>query len=209
MKWKSGVKPDIGMNKDYLNELHSKMPELPDARKQRFINYYKLTEHVSQVLIEHKDLADYFEESVKIYFAPKEISNIIVTDIMSYADDDSKKLGSTMRNIKLTPKQLAEIARMIKEGIVNRKTAKQILYEAVLSGKLITVSENETNFKKIDDEGLILRSIENVFEKESLAVHDAKENPNVSNYLLGKVMELTKGRVDPGRALSLINKKLA
>jgi len=40
-------------------------------------------------------------------------------------------------------------------------------------------------------------------------VHDAKENPNVSNYLLGKVMELTKGRVDPGRALNLINKKLA
>jgi len=184
------------------------MPELPDERKERFINYYKLTEHVSKVLIEHKDLADYFEESVKIYFAPKEISNIIVTDLMSYADDNSKKLGSTIRNIKMTPKQLAEIARMIKEGIVNRKTAKQILYEAVVSGKLITSSENEKDFRKIDDESLILQSIENVFETESLAVLDAKKNPNVSNYLLGKVMELSKGRVDPGRALSLINKKL-
>jgi aspartyl-tRNA(Asn)/glutamyl-tRNA(Gln) amidotransferase subunit B len=201
--------PSIQIDEDYLKELNSKMPELPDDRRERFINYYKLTEHVSQVLIDHKDLADYFEESTKIYFAPKEISNIIVTDLMSYADDDSKKLGSTMRNIKLTPKQLAEIARMIKEGIVNRKTAKQILYEAVVSGKLITASENETNFRKIDDEDQILRSIENVFEKESLAVRDAKENPNVSNYLLGKVMELTKGRVDPGRTLSLINKKLA
>ena len=200
--------PSIGIDKDYLNELHSKMPELPDERKQRFINYYKLTEHVSQVLIEHKDLADYFEESVKIYFAPKEISNIIVTDIMSYADDNSKKLGSTIRNIKMTPKQLAEIARMIKEGVVNRKTAKQILYEAVVSGRLITSSENETNFRKIDDEGLILQSIEKVFETESLAVVDAKKNPSVSNYLLGKVMDLTKGRADPRRALSLINKKL-
>ena len=184
------------------------MPELPDERKERFINYYKLTEHVSKVLIEHKDLADYFEESAKIYFAPKEISNIIVTDLMSYADDNSKKLGSTLSNIKMTPKQLAEIARMIKEGIINRRTAKQILYEAVVSGKLITSNENETDFKKIDDEGLILRSIQNVFETESLAVLDAKKNPNVANYLLGKVMELTKGRVDPGRALSLINKKL-
>ena len=200
--------PSIEIDKDYLNELHSKMPELPDARKQRFINYYKLTEHVSQVLIEHKDLADYFEESVKIYFAPKEISNIIVTDIMSYADDNSKKLGSTIRNIKMTPKQLAEIARMIKEGVVNRKTAKQILYEAVVSGRLITSSENETNFRKIDDEGLILQSIEKVFETESLAVVDAKKNPSVSNYLLGKVMDLTKGKADPRRALSLINKKL-
>lgn len=200
--------PSIEIDKDYLNELNSKMPELPDERKQRFINYYKLTEHVSQVLIEHKDLADYFEESVKIYFAPKEISNIIVTDIMSYADDNSKKLGSTIRNIKMTPKQLAEIARMIKEGVVNRKTAKRILYEAVVSGRLITSSENETNFRKIDDEGLILQSIEKVFETESLAVVDAKNNPSVSNYLLGKVMDLTKGRADPRRALSLINKKL-
>jgi aspartyl-tRNA(Asn)/glutamyl-tRNA(Gln) amidotransferase subunit B len=200
--------PSIEIDKDYLNELNSKMPELPDERKQRFINYYKLTEHVSQVLIEHKDLADYFEESVKIYFAPKEISNIIVTDIMSYADDNSKKLGSTIRNIKMTPKQLAEIARMIKEGVVNRKTAKQILYEAVVSGRLITSTENETNFRKIDDEGLILQSIEKVFETESLAVVDAKKNPSVSNYLLGKVMDLTKGRADPRRALSLINKKL-
>jgi aspartyl-tRNA(Asn)/glutamyl-tRNA(Gln) amidotransferase subunit B len=200
--------PSIEIDKDYLNELHSKMPELPDERKKRFINYYKLTEHVSQVLIEHKDLADYFEESVKIYFAPKEISNIIVTDIMSYADDNSKKLGSTIRNIKMTPKQLAEIARMIKEGVVNRKTAKQILYEAVVSGRLITSSENETKFRKIDDEGLILQSIEKVFETESLAVVDAKKNPSVSNYLLGKVMDLTKGRADPRRTLSLINKKL-
>lgn len=200
--------PSIEIDKDYLNELHSKMPELPDERKQRFINYYKLTEHVSQVLIEHKDLADYFEESAKIYFAPKEISNIIVTDIMSYADDNSKKLGSTIRNIKMTPKQLAEIARMIKEGVINRKTAKQILYEAVVSGRLITSSENETKFRKIDDEGLILQSIEKVFETESLAVVDAKKNPSVSNYLLGKVMDLTKGRADPRRTLSLINKKL-
>ena len=200
--------PSIQIDDDYLKELHLKMPELPDERKKRFINYYQLTEHVSKVLIEHKDLADYFEESAKVYFAPKEISSIIVTDLMSYTDDNSKKLGSTIRNIKMSPKQLAEIARMLKEGIVNRKTAKQLLYEAVVSGKLITTSENETSFRKIDDEGLILQSIENVFETESLAVLDAKKNPNVSNYLLGKVMELTKGRVDPGRALSLINKKL-
>jgi aspartyl-tRNA(Asn)/glutamyl-tRNA(Gln) amidotransferase subunit B len=200
--------PSIQIDEAYLKELHSKMPELPDERKERFINYYKLTEHVSKVLLEHKDLADYFEESAKIYFAPKEISSIIVTDLMSYADDNSKKLGSPIRNIKMSPKQLAEIARMIKEGIVNRKTAKELLYEAVVSGNLVTSSENETNLRKIDDEGLILQSIENVFETESLAVLDARKNPNVSNYLLGKVMELTKGRVDPGLALSLINKKL-
>lgn len=200
--------PSIQIDDDYIKELHSKMPELPDERKERFINYYKLTEHVSNVLIEHKDLADYFEESVKIYFAPKEISNFIVTDLMSYADDNSKKLGSTIRNIKMTPKQLAEIARMTEEGIINRKTAKEILYKAVVSGKLITLSENETNFRKIDDKDQILRSIENVFATESTAVLDAKKNPNVSNYLLGKVMEFSKGRVDPALALSLINKKL-
>jgi aspartyl-tRNA(Asn)/glutamyl-tRNA(Gln) amidotransferase subunit B len=200
--------PSILIDEDYLKELQSRMLELPDERKERFIKNYKLTEHVSNVLIEHKDLADYFEESVKIYFAPKEISNLIVTDLMSYADDSSKKFGSTISNMKITSGQLAEIARMINEGIINRKTAKEILYEAMGSGKLIVSSENVTSFRKIDDEDQILRSIENVFAKESMAVLDAKKNPNVSNYLLGRVMEFTKGRVDPARALNLINKKL-
>lgn len=200
--------PTIEIVEEYLQKLRSRMPELPDERKERFINSYKLTEHVSQVLIDHKDLADFFEESVKIYSAPKEISNIIVTELMSYVDDSSKKLGSIIGNLKMTPKQLAEIARMIKEGIINRKTAKQILYEVVVTGKLVTNGEKETNLRRIDDESIILRSIESIFASETLAVVDAKKNPNVTNYLLGKVMQLTKGRADPELALSLINKKL-
>lgn len=200
--------PTIEIVEEYLQKLRSRMPELPDERKERFINSYKLTEHVSQVLIDHKDLADFFEESVKIYSAPKEISNIIVTELMSYVDDSSKKLGSILGNLKMTPKQLAEIARMIKEGIINRKTAKQILYEVVVTGKLVTNGEKETNLRRIDDESIILRSIESIFASETLAVVDAKKNPNVTNYLLGKVMQLTKGRADPELALSLINKKL-
>lgn len=200
--------PTIEIVEEYLQKLRSRMPELPDERKERFINSYKLTEHVSQVLIDHKDLADFFEESVKIYSAPKEISNIIVTELMSYVDDSSKKLGSIIGNLKMTPKQLAEIARMIKEGIINRKTAKQILYEVVVTGKLVTNGEKETNLRRIDDESIILQSIESIFASETLAVVDAKKNPNVTNYLLGKVMQLTKGRADPELALSLINKKL-
>lgn len=200
--------PTIEIVEEYLQKLRSRMPELPDERKERFINSYKLTEHVSQVLIDHKDLADFFEESVKIYSAPKEISNIIVTELMSYVDDSSKKLGSILGNLKMTPKQLAEIARMIKEGIINRKTAKQILYEVVVTGKLVTNGEKETNLRRIDDESIILQSIESIFASETLAVVDAKKNPNVTNYLLGKVMQLTKGRADPELALSLINKKL-
>jgi aspartyl-tRNA(Asn)/glutamyl-tRNA(Gln) amidotransferase subunit B len=200
--------PMIEIVEEYLQGVRSKMPELPDERKERFINSYRLTEHVSQVLIDHKDLADFFEESVKIYSAPKEISNIIVTDLMSYVDDSSKKLGSDIGNLKITPKQLAKVARMIKEGVINRTTARQILYEVVATGKMSTQDEKETNLRKIDDESVILRSIESIFASETLAVDDAKKNPNVANYLLGKVMQLTKGRADPELALNLINKKL-
>lgn len=200
--------PIIQIDEVYLQQLRSRMPELPDERKDRFINSYKLTEHVSTVLIDHKDLADFFEDSVRIYPAPKEISNIVVTDLMSYLDNDSKKLGYTFSNINLTPKQLSEIARMTKEGVINRKTAKHILHEAIMSGKLITGDEKVKDLRKIDDENVILQTIERIFAAETVAVVDAKKNPNVANYLLGKVMQLTKGRADPKLALSLINKKL-
>jgi aspartyl-tRNA(Asn)/glutamyl-tRNA(Gln) amidotransferase subunit B len=127
---------------------------------------------------------------------------------MSYLDNDSKKLGYTFSNINLTPKQLSEIARMTNEGVINRKTAKHILHEAIMSGKLITGDEKVKDLRKIDDENVIWQTIERIFAAETVAVVDAKKNPNVANYLLGKVMQLTKGRADPKLALSLINKKL-
>ena len=76
--------PTVILGNEFLSSLKTKIPELPNERKNRFITDYMLSEHVSQVLIDNKGLADFFESAVKVYSSPKEIANWIVSDLMGF-----------------------------------------------------------------------------------------------------------------------------
>ncbi|MGI0039822.1 MAG: Asp-tRNA(Asn)/Glu-tRNA(Gln) amidotransferase subunit GatB, partial [Nitrososphaera sp.] len=83
--------PAVALGAGFVQSLQQSMPELPDARKARFIASSGLTPHVAQVLIDNKDLADFFESAIKIYDSPKEIANWIVTDLMGFVDEKAKE----------------------------------------------------------------------------------------------------------------------
>ncbi len=77
--------PTIVLGDDFLYSLKAKMPELPFERKIRFLKDYELSDHVAQVLIDNKELADFFESTVKIYSSsPNEIANLIVSDLLGF-----------------------------------------------------------------------------------------------------------------------------
>lgn len=204
--------PIVTLGKEFLSSLKTKIPELPDERKSRFITDYKLSEHVSQVLIDNKDLADFFESAVKIYSSPKEIANWIVSDLMKFMDVDhngySKEEGSLISRLKIEAKHIADLARLVDQNTINRNTAKMILNQVIKTGKMPSHLAENANASKIDDRRVISEAIESIFKSEESAVKDAKLNPNAANFLLGKIMQATKGRVDPQITLDLIKRKL-
>jgi aspartyl-tRNA(Asn)/glutamyl-tRNA(Gln) amidotransferase subunit B len=183
------------------------MPELPDERKIRFITDYELSEHIAQVLIDNKELSDFFESAVRIYSSPKEIANSIVTDLMGFIDDSDQR-GSIFSGLKIEAKHIADLAKLVDQNIINRSTAKVILRQIIKTGEMPSQLASKTNASKIDDTGVIAEAVESIFMHEKSAVIDAKNNPNAANFLLGKVMQLTKGRADPKIALNLITSKL-
>jgi aspartyl-tRNA(Asn)/glutamyl-tRNA(Gln) amidotransferase subunit B len=83
-----------------------------------------------------------------------------------------------------------------------------ILRQIIKTGEMPSQLVTKTNASKIDDTGVIAEAVESIFTREKSAVIDAKNNPNVANFLLGKVMQLTRGRADPKIALNLITRKL-
>jgi len=184
------------------------MPELPDARKERFISNYGLSAHVAQVLIDNKEMADFFESAVKTYQSPKEIANWIVTDLMSFVDERQKEDRSLFAGLKIGPEHIADLAKIVDQGVVNRATAKQILSQVVKTGEMPSQVAKRTHAGKIDDAGALSQAIDSVFQAEQAAVQDAKRNPNAANFLLGKVMQATKGRADPKAALEMIQQRL-
>jgi aspartyl-tRNA(Asn)/glutamyl-tRNA(Gln) amidotransferase subunit B len=206
--------PTVILGNVFLSLLKTKMPELPNERKNRFIADYKLSEHVSQVLIDNKWLADFFESAVKIYSSPKEIANWIVSDLMGFIDEKYHHYNSPASKeekrseLKVEARHIAELARLVDQSDISRNTAKMILNQIIKTGEMPSQVVERTNSSKIDDKDLLSEAIESVFRSEKSAVSDARLNSNAANFLLGKLMQLTKGRADPKVALDLIKKRL-
>jgi aspartyl-tRNA(Asn)/glutamyl-tRNA(Gln) amidotransferase subunit B len=183
------------------------MPELPDKRRTRFVEEYHLSDHVSQVLINNKEMADFFESAVRIYSSPKEIANWLVSDLMSYIGV-SKTDETSLTDLKIGPRHIAELAKLVDENSISRHTAKSMLNRILRTGEMPSQLVGQFDSSKIIDEKILTKAIEDTFDSERAAVIDASSNPSVINFLLGKVLKLTKGRADPQIALSLIMDKL-
>ena len=199
--------PAIILGNGFTSSIARAMPELPDARKERFISKHGLSAHVAQVLIDNKELADFFESAVKIHQSPKEIANWIVTDLMSFVDERQQE-RSLFAGLNIGPEHIADLAQLVDQDIINRAIAKQILGQIVKTGEMPSHVAKKTEAGKIDDAEALAKAIDSVFGAEQAAVQDARRNPNAANFLLGKVMQATKGRADPKAALDMIHKKL-
>ncbi len=196
--------PAVNFNDELIRSLKSAMPELPDARKTRFVEQFGLSEQVAQVLINDKYLADFFEEGAKLYGNAREVANWIVTDLKGYTDE-----FDGIRSLKIRPLHIAELAKLVDQSVISRTTAKQILQEIVKNGEMPSEVAKRFNAAQISDKQTLIDVIDNVFETEKNAVQDARQNEKTVNFLLGTVMQLTSGRADPKLALELIRKKLA
>jgi aspartyl-tRNA(Asn)/glutamyl-tRNA(Gln) amidotransferase subunit B len=196
--------PAVCLGSELISSLTKQMPELPDARKSRFVEKFDLSEQTAQVLIDDKDLADFFEESTRLYDNAKEISNWLVTDLKGFVNETDG-----IRSLKIRPAHIAELAKLVDQSAISRNTAKQILQKIVKSGEMPSVVMKDLEVTQISDKEALEQIVDDVFTKETSAVQDALKNEKAINFLLGKVIQATKGRADPKLATELIRKKLA
>jgi len=199
--------PVIVLGSNFVANLKQRMPELPNERFERFRSKYELSDHTSNILINDKKLADFFESTLKLHFSPVGIANILVTEFKSLIEDDTES-RDYLKNLKVKPEHIAELVKLIEGNKISRTTAKDILVKVFESGKLPTEVFNSSNSYKIADEKTIMDAVKSVFDNEKSAVEDAKKNREAINFLLGKVMKFTNGRADAKIAIRLINSKL-
>jgi aspartyl-tRNA(Asn)/glutamyl-tRNA(Gln) amidotransferase subunit B len=187
-----------------IERIKKAMPELPDARKNRFIKDYGISMQNAEVLISDKFLADFFEECLKHYYNPKEISNWLVGDFIG----NMREMNLSIKELKLSPIHIAKMVKQIDEGIISGKIAKSVLQEMMLTGKMPEEIIEEKGLRKISDHEYISSLIDKVFEENKKAVEDALKDEKAINYLIGQLMKATKGRVDPILANEMVKEKL-
>jgi aspartyl-tRNA(Asn)/glutamyl-tRNA(Gln) amidotransferase subunit B len=195
--------PWVEISKDLQEKLKAEMPESISSKKERYISKYNIPEQVANVLSSDKFYSDLFDSSHTEKNA-KEIANIITTDLMGLVDTTEKRNES-----KLEPTHLQDLADSIVSGKLTRTNAKNALYEIVKTGKNLSQIISELDLGNVSDENELIKIIDQVISEEPQAVEQAKSNPQTINFLVGKVMQKTKGKADPKLTLELLQKKIS
>jgi aspartyl-tRNA(Asn)/glutamyl-tRNA(Gln) amidotransferase subunit B len=195
----------IVISKDLISKIESKMPELPDERKARFIKEYELPEYDAEILTSDRSLADFFEKCVKLYNKPKIVSNWLMGDVQQCLHS----LEVDLNQSKITPEHLTEMLELMDEGTISIKIAKQVLWEIMKTGKTPSAIVKDKGLTRIIDEETLHRLVEQVFSQNPKAVQDALIDEKAVHFLVGQLMMLTRGRADPELANKMVKEKLA
>ena len=194
--------PWITIDSSIQEKLKTEMPESISSKKERYVSKYNIPNQVADVLSSDKFYSDLFEDSHTESNA-KEIANIITTDLMGLVDTREKREAS-----KITATHLRDLADAIQTGKISRNSAKNALYEIVKTGKELSQVMSDLDLGNVSDESELLTVIKDVISEEPQAVEQAKSNPQTINYLVGKVMQKTKGKADPKLTLDLLKKQI-
>ncbi len=194
--------PWVHIDSDIQKKLQTEMPESISSKKERYISKYNIPAQVSEVLSSDKYYSDLFEEAHTESNA-KEVANIITTELMGLVDTREKREAS-----KFTSTHLRDLADAIQSGKVSRNSSKNALHEILKSGKELSAVISELDLGNVSDESELSGIIIKVISEEPQAVEQTKSNPQTINYLVGKVMQKTKGKADPVLTLDILKKHL-
>ncbi|MDP2943052.1 MAG: Asp-tRNA(Asn)/Glu-tRNA(Gln) amidotransferase subunit GatB, partial [Candidatus Omnitrophota bacterium] len=194
--------------KDMQEATKRSLPEFPETRKRRFIDKLGLPEYDAEVLIQDKDLSDYFEDCLKFYDKPKTVSNWIMGDISAFLN--AKALRIKDIKLKVKPQALAGLFREIDSGRISGKMAKDIILEMLETGKDASKIIEEKGLAQISDGASLDKVADEVIAENKKTAEDfLKGKENALMFLVGQVMKKTKGRANPAVINEILRRKLS
>ncbi|MFA4981164.1 MAG: Asp-tRNA(Asn)/Glu-tRNA(Gln) amidotransferase subunit GatB [Candidatus Omnitrophota bacterium] len=181
------------------------MPELPETRSERYKKDLGLSEYDANVLTSEIDLADYFEECVKLYTGAKALTNWITGDIMAHLNTK----GISIKELKVPPEGLVGLIKMIDDGTISGKMAKSVLAEAIETGTEPHEIVKSKGMSQISDAGKLEEAVKAVLEVNKKSVDDYRlGKKNAFTFLVGQVMRQTKGKANPAVVNKILKKVL-
>ena len=184
----------IKLSEEYIENIKKSLPELPESRKQRYLEEYKLSEKDANIITSSKYLSDLFEGAIKICNNPKAVNNWIISDI-------SRILNETEMEpieIPFDSKQLAKLVMLIDKGTISSSIAKKVLVEMFEHPRDPEDIIDEKGWVQISDEGAIKDVVLKVLEANPQSVADYKGGKDKAlGYLVGQAMKETRGKANP------------
>jgi aspartyl-tRNA(Asn)/glutamyl-tRNA(Gln) amidotransferase subunit B len=194
------VKSDV-----LLKETRMRIPELPKAKRARFVEQYQVSPYDAGVLADDLVLARYFETAAKGAKKPKNVANWILNDLQSALGTSGKKIN----DCPIPPQALDELVNLIESGKISGKQGKDVFAEMFASGKGAGAIVKEKGIEQLSDTSAIEAFCDQVIAANPKPAADFKAGNAASlNFLKGQVMKLSKGKANPQLAGEILERKL-
>lgn len=189
----------------WIEEIRAGLPELPTEKMDRFMTDYSLPRYDVEILSSDKALADYFEETIRLFPEPKTISNWIMTELLRELKDGNVSLKGS----PFSPALLSELLSLVKDGTISIKIAKEIFPELYRSGISPKKLVQEKGLLQISDESAIVATIDEVLARNPKEVAEFRAGKEkLIGFFVGQVMKETKDKANPKLLNELLLKRL-
>jgi aspartyl-tRNA(Asn)/glutamyl-tRNA(Gln) amidotransferase subunit B len=186
-------------------QIRREMPELPDARRQRFVAAYGLPEYDAVQLTQSRALADYFEAAVGAGGPPKATSNWMMGELARVLNASGGDISSS----PVPPERLAGLVSLVDKGAISGAMAKTVFEQMVSTGRAAEEIVRSQGLAQIDDEGQISELINAVISRNPDAVAQYRAGKTATfGFLVGQVMKATAGKANPKRVNELLKRTL-
>jgi len=184
----------IKLSEEYIQNIKNSLPELPESRKKRYLEEYKLSEKDAKIITSSKYLSDLFEEAGRISGNIKAVGNWIISDISRILNETETEPMA----IPFDAKQLAELVMLIDKGTISSSIGKKVLEELFENPRSPEEIIKEKGWIQISDEGAIKEVVLKVLEANPQSVADFKAGKDRAlGFLVGQAMKETKGKANP------------
>lgn len=186
---------------EWINKIKKNLPELPDAKKIRYINDFSLPEYDAGILTSSKALAEFFEQCIENGGKPKDVSNWIMGELLR----TMKEADVEIENIKIKPADIVKLIELIDKKVISTTIAKKVFHEMFETGKNPEIIVKEKGLVQVSDEDTIKQIINKVLDENSKSVEDYKNGKTrVTGFLVGQIMKASKGKANPQVANKLL-----
>jgi aspartyl-tRNA(Asn)/glutamyl-tRNA(Gln) amidotransferase subunit B len=189
----------------WIDTVKKSLPELPDAKKKRFMDQYELPSYDAELLTSDRVLADYFEDCTRQFAQPKKVSNWVMGSLLGLLNAQEK----TIEESPVSAGDLARLLALVEEGAISGKIAKTVFDEMAQTGKAARQIVEEKGLIQITDTGAIEDIVAQVVSrhpKEVEAYHNGKTK--LMGFFVGQVMQATKGQANPKMVNEILKQKL-
>lgn len=197
--------PPVQLSEADVTRWRTELPELPAARRARFVENYGLPEYDAGVLVAERDVADYFEATVGAGAPAKAASNWIMTELLARVSE----LGESITSLRVTPTSLAALLQLVEKRTINGPTAKEVLALLLTEGGDPAEIVKQRGLAQVSDTGALEGFVAQTVAANERSVRDYQTGkPAALEFLVGQVMKLSKGKANPPLVRELLKKQL-